>query len=125
MAQNQDTEIYKAIERLRLAMILPDKRELELLTATELTYGHSAGKVETRQEFIEAVLSGQSNFESIKISDLKIQELDNIAIVRHLLDGDTKDAGKAPGTVHLSILQVWKKEETFWKLVARQAVKVQ
>ena len=47
----------------------------------------------------------------------------NSAIVRHTLTADTNDSGK-PGKVQIKILGVWQQQGGSWKLLARQAVRV-
>ena len=115
-------ELLFATETLRLAMVSADKASLLQLTATNLSYGHSSGLVENQQQFIEKLVSGQSDFVSIDISEQQIELFKNTAIVRHTLKANTNDSGK-PGTVHLHIMQVWVKEKSGWLLVGRQAVK--
>lgn len=115
--------IEGAVEKLRLAMINADKSALEKLAADKLSYGHSSGKIEDKKAFIEAFVSGQSNFLDINITNQTIELTDNIAIVRHKLAGNVHDAGKEPATVNINVLLVWVKQGQDWKLLARQAFK--
>ncbi|WP_153800532.1 nuclear transport factor 2 family protein [Foetidibacter luteolus] len=123
-AQSQDeTLVAAAVETLRKAMVDADKTALEAITAEGLSYGHSSGKIENRQEFVEALVSGKSDFVTINLSEQTIKIVNDAAIVRHKLDAENNDGGK-PGTVSLYILLVWQKQNSQWKLLARQAVKV-
>jgi len=123
-AQSKDeTAVAAAVESLRKAMVDPNKAALENLTAAELSYGHSSGKVQTKAEFIEALTGGSSDFVSIDLTDQTIKLAGNTAIVRHTLSAATNDGGK-PGTVKLGILTIWQKQKGQWKLLARQAVKL-
>jgi hypothetical protein len=119
-----ETEVAAAVESLRKAMVDADKATLEKITATELSYGHSSGKVEDRAAFINALVSGQSDFLDITLTEQTITIKDKVALVRHKLSGNTNDPGKGPGTVSLGILLVWVKEKSDWKLMARQAFKL-
>jgi hypothetical protein len=112
-----------AVESLRKAMVDPDKAVLDKLTAEELSYGHSTGAVQSKQEFIEALTSGKSDFVSIDLTEQTVKIAGNAAIVRHILSGATNDGGK-PGVVKLSVLMVWQERNGEWKLLARQAVKI-
>lgn len=116
-------EVEKATEQLRLLMLTPDQKGLESITHEELTYGHSGGKVESRKEFIETLVSGRSDFRKIDLKDQKITVAGNTAVVRHTLEADTFDGGVA-GSIRLHIVLVWAKEKNTWKLLARQAVKL-
>lgn len=116
-------EVAAVVESLRKAMVDADQNTLEKLLASELSYGHSGGKVEAKSSFMEALASGKSDFVTLTISDQTITVTDNTAIVRHHLSGDTNDGGKT-NTINLSILLVWQKQNGEWKLLARQAVKI-
>ncbi len=126
LAQNQKVnEVADAVEQLRVAMIKADKAALENLAAGKLSYGHSSGAVDDKKTFVEKIVSGQSVFESIDLSEQTISVSGNVAVVRHLLFAKTNDAGKGPGEVKLKILLVWQKQKkNGWKLLARQAVRV-
>jgi hypothetical protein len=115
--------VAAAVESLRKAMVDPDKAVLDKLTAEELSYGHSNGLIQTKQEFIDALTSGKSDFVSIDLTDQTIKIAGDNAIVRHTLSGVTNDGGK-PGTTKLYVLQVWRMAHGEWKLLARQAAKV-
>jgi hypothetical protein len=117
-----EKKVAEATEHLRKAMINADKLELERLTSDKLSYGHSGGHVEGKQEFVEKIISGKSDFVTIDQTDQTISISKKTAIVRHKLNATTNDSGK-PGEVHLSVLLIWQKQKGQWKLLARQAVK--
>lgn len=124
-AQEKDEPAITAIvESFRKALIDPDKPTLDRLTLDQLTYGHSSGLIQNKSEFEEALLSGKSDFVSIDLSQQTIMVVGNTAWVRHTLTAVTNDGGNA-GTTHLSVLLVWMKVKGQWRLLARQAVKVQ
>ena len=122
-AQNKQMEEIKSVdESLRLALISGNREQLMHLTSADLTYGHSSGKIQNQKEFVEQIVSGQSDFVSIDITNEQITLYKNTAIVRHSLSAETNDGGKA-GTVKLYVLLVWVKQNNSWQLAARQAVK--
>jgi ketosteroid isomerase-like protein len=122
-SQSKDeTQVAAAIENLRKAMVDADKSVLEKLTAEKLSYGHSSGKIETKREFVDAIVNGVSDFTSIELSNQTISVSGKTAIVRHLFTATTNDNGKT-GNVKINILLVWQKQKGGWKLLARQAVR--
>lgn len=123
VAGSPQEEVEKATEQLRVLMITPDQKGLESITHEELTYGHSSGKVESRKEFIETLVTGKSDFRKIELKDQKISVAGETAVVRHTLEAETFDGG-VPGKIRLHIVLVWAKEKKTWKLLARQAVKL-
>lgn len=122
-AQKNEKGVAEAVEKLRKAMIDPTEANLTALVSDKLTYGHSAGKVEDKAEFIRALVSNESDFKTIDLTDQTISIVDNTALVRHVLTAVTANKG-VPATAHISILLVWVYQKGDWKLVARQAVKV-
>lgn len=122
-----DCEVDKvkmASEQLRVAMIAPDKEKLEFLTSEKLSYGHSSGTIEDKKTFVKSLVTGGSNFLDIDISGQSIDMLGDTSIVRHTLLGDLHNKGKDPYKITLKVLQIWKKIDGEWKLLARQAVKI-
>ncbi|RYZ94623.1 MAG: nuclear transport factor 2 family protein, partial [Sphingobacteriaceae bacterium] len=112
------------VDNLYKAMCNADETVLEELVSEKISYGHSSGKVESKQAFITAITSGESDFVSINITNQNIVTQNNTAIVRHVLEASTNDKGKGPGNVKLAILLVCAKQGGSWKLLARQAVKI-
>ena len=115
--------VAAAAEKLRVAMIDPTPAALTALVADDLSYGHSGGRVDTKESFIGDLIAGKSDFVTIAITDQTIKVVGDTAIVRHTLTADTNDSGK-PGKVQIKILGVWQQQGGQWKLLARQAVRV-
>ncbi len=120
---NTEKKVAERVESLRQAMESADGISLKELTAEKLSYGHSAGYVEGRDEFIRKLTSGENDFVTIALSNQSISISGNAAIVRHRLDAKTLDGGK-PNEIKLLVLMVWQKKGKEWKLLARQAVKI-
>lgn len=120
----QEKAVANAVEQLRKAMVDADSLMLEKLTSPQLSYGHSGGALDDKTVFMQKIVSGKSDFVSIELPGQTISVSKNTAIVRHKLNAVTNDGGK-PGEVHLAVLLVWQKLHGQWKLLARQAVKVQ
>lgn len=121
--KTEEDNVKGAVEALRKAMVDADKSALESLAAEDLTYGHSSGQLENKQEFVDKIVSGKSDFTSINLEDQTVKVTGDVAIVRHKLRGETNNAG-TPGKVNLGVLLVWQKQNGKWKLLARQAVKI-
>jgi len=118
-----ELKVAATVEKLRLAMVSGERAGLEELASTDLSYGHSSGKIEDKAAFVESIASGKSDFVTIDFKDQTIKVTGKTAIVRHQLHAKTNDGGK-PGEVHLGILLVLQKEGKTWKLLGRQAFKL-
>ncbi|GAB3916753.1 nuclear transport factor 2 family protein [Larkinella terrae] len=121
--KDEKQAVEQAVEKLRKAIIDADQATLDALTSDQLTYGHSAGLLEDKAAFIKALVTKESDFVTIDLTDQTISIVDNTAWVRHKMGGTTNNKGVA-GTVKLSVLLVWIKQKGDWKLLARQAVKI-
>jgi ketosteroid isomerase-like protein len=124
-AQTSDeVAVVQAVEAFRNAMLKADRGQFEALCADQLSYGHSAGRVETKAQFIDAATSGRSVWKFITLTDQSHHIVGNTAIVRHMLTGETERDGK-PNPVKIGVLMVWHKPDDAWKLLARQAYRLE
>jgi len=117
----KESAVLAAVEAWRKAIIAADKSALEKVTAAELSYGHSSGRLENKAEFIEALVSGKSSFSAIELEGQTVNVVDKIAIVRHVFNGTRRKEGDK---VKLFNLTIWLQQQDQWKLVARQAAKL-
>jgi ketosteroid isomerase-like protein len=125
VAQSSDeAAVNQAVEAFRNAILKADRGQFEALTANQLSYGHSAGRIENKAEFIDAATSGRSRWKFITLTDQTTQIVGDTAIVRHTLTGETERDGKA-NPVKIGVLMVWHKQDGNWKLLARQAVRLE
>lgn len=124
-AQSADqAQVGQAVEALTRAMIAVDRPQLEALTHARLSYGHSAGRIEDKAQFIAYLESRQSAFRRIDLSEQTIDIVADEAIVRHLFTGETVSPAGQVTPVRIGVLQVWTKEGDRWRLLARQAYRL-
>ena len=122
--QSKDEKLVaETVESLRKAMIDGDRASLLALSHVNLSYGHSNGKVENQAQFVEAIASGNNNFETIDLTEQTINITGKSAVVRHHFKATTIIEGK-PSSANISVLQVYQKTGKKWLLLARQAVKI-
>lgn len=120
----EERAVAQAVAALNQAMIDVDRAKLEALTAPQLSYGHSAGRIENRTQFVDYLMSRQSAFRRIDLGDETVTVSGTAAIVRHLLTGETVNPAGQVTPVRIGVLQVWQKQGADWKLLARQAYRV-
>ena len=119
----QKSGVEDAVNQLVKLMVSPDSMALDKIILSNLSYGHSGGKIQTKQEFMHSLLSGESDFVDINLTDQSVIVQNKTALVRHTLNAKTNDKN-VPGNVKLYILLIWSKEKSGWKLLGRQAVKL-
>jgi Domain of unknown function (DUF4440) len=118
-----EKKLVKNIETFHRAMIDANRSTLENLVTTDLSYGHSNAKVENKTEFVEVIVSGKNDFKSITISGQSISIAGNVAIVRHIFNGEILIDGNMV-TPKIGVMMVWVKQKQTWQLLARQAFKI-
>ena len=119
----EEAAVNQAVEALRQAMVAADKAKLESLVADQLSYGHSAGVVETKAQFVQVIAEKKTIYKEINLLEPSTAVVGNNAIVRHVFTAETEAGGKA-ASAKVGVLQVWQKQDGGWKLLARQAFRL-
>jgi hypothetical protein len=118
-----EAAVAQSVETLRKALLEPDKAKLAQVTSDQVSYGHSDGRVQTKEQFINGVMTRKQVVKSLAIPDLKLSVVGNAAIVRHIYMAESELDGKAT-TTKIGALQVWQKQDGTWKLLARQGFRL-
>ena len=120
----QEKELTDAIEIFKKGVVDADKNLLESVTAENLVYGHSSGKVQNKAEFVAEIVSGQPlDYVSVETADQTIAVSGDVAIVRHVYSAETMSNG-TPGKLKIGNMMIWQNQHGKWKLLARQAYKL-
>lgn len=123
-AQSADeAAVARADAALAKAITTVDKAQLENVTWPELSYGHSAGRIENKAQFVEALVSKKSVITSIDSSKVTTSVVGDIAIVRSHMSLMVASTG-TPTRTELEAVMVWQKRNGEWKLLVRQAYKI-
>ena len=62
-----EAAVKQNVEALREALLKADKAQLERLTADQLSYGHSDGRVQNKAEFIDGVMTRKATVKSTQL----------------------------------------------------------
>lgn len=124
-AQQTDAGVTKAMSTLNAAIKSADPQQLDRIAIPELTYGHSNGRLETKAQFIDALVQKRSVFKTLDVSKQTIHMQGDTAVVRNHISADT-DPGAKGAIVHVEIdvIYIWRFIAGEWKLIARQAYKL-
>jgi ketosteroid isomerase-like protein len=120
-----EKEVAATVEKIRVAIEKADKAALEELAADQLVYAHSNGRVQDKADFIKEILDPAAiDYTSITMTDQTIRVIGNTAVVRHIYSAETMTGGK-PGSLKIGNMFVLQKQKKNWKLIARQAYRLQ
>jgi len=120
---SDEAAVTENVEVLRKALLEGDKAKLEQVASTQISYGHSDGRVETKEQFIKGVMTRKQVVKSLAFPELKVAVVGNAAIARHIYLAESELEGK-PTTTRIGALQVWQKQDGGWKLLARQGFRL-
>ena len=119
----EESVVKEAVDILRAGILEADRSKLSRVSADQISYGHSDGRVETKEQFINGVLTRKQVVKSLAFPDLKVSVVGPSAVVRHIYLAESELDGKAT-TTRIGALQVWHKQEGGWRLLARQGFRL-
>ena len=124
-AQAADEQMpAETVEAFRKAMIASDHGAFDALCAAQLSYGHSTGKIQTKEEFIAHATRGKAKWKALEFANVRNTVAGPNAISRFTLNGELESDGKVT-PIGIGVLMVWQKQGNAWKLLARQGFKTE
>src|ERR1700674_3360860 len=85
-----EAAVAQSIETLRKAILEADKAKLDQVAAAQISYGHSDGRVENKEQFINGVVTRKQVVKSLTFPELKVSVVGNAAIARHIYLGESE-----------------------------------
>jgi hypothetical protein len=116
------TEIMMKMLSLKNSLLNKDSVSLSALLADDVTYGHTNGLLQTKQQLIHDVMTGVQDYKSITPGQMDIRVYGNTAVVVMSSEVNMIFGGK-PLDLQMSVTLTWVKMNSAWRLVARQSVK--
>lgn len=120
---DEATELTAVEQRFSQALLRADWKMVEEIEADDLVFTNADGTVTHKSDDVGGLQSGDAKFESIEMSDVKVQGLGDVAVVTGKLveRGRYKDADVS-GTYRVT--DVWAKRNGRWQLVAGQEARI-
>ena len=113
--------VIAALDTWKEATLKKDRALFEKVYHPDLTYVHSSGMIENKQQAIEHVAGNpKSVYESVTISDTKVKVTGSLAVVT----AKVVIVQKGHDTNDLLGMFVWTKTPKGWQLIAREATKI-
>jgi len=122
-AQTDEAKLTTTIKAFHQALVKKNTVSINQQTDKALSYGHSNGWVETKNEMIKNLETGYIIYKSIKEDSLQISMNNNIANARFVGDYEVSLNGGNAVVYHLKVLEVWVKKGNRWILFGRQAIR--
>ncbi len=121
---NKEVEVWQRVELLNNTIFgTKDSMTLKDLVSEKVTYGHSGGNLEDKAAMVTKASLSPTTYNNAITGRGTIFFVNKTAVVRHTFRATSVDKGiETP--LNLGVLQVWAKESGKWRIVARQAVKI-
>lgn len=123
VAYGQTSFLKDAVARLDKALIEKDTATLKQLLHKNVTYGHSSGWVETKEDVIKDLASGKLVYHTIKSDSITWKTDASWASMRSRTKVEVS-LNNNRTELNLHILEVWLKTNKGWQLIARQSTKL-
>lgn len=105
------------------AMVEADIDRLDEILADELSYAHTTGWVETKEQFIQTVASGVLDYQAMVPRDTDVRIYGEIAVITGFCDLQGLLRGE-PVSLTIRFLDVSRRVGDAWQLVAWQSTRV-
>jgi hypothetical protein len=105
------------------AMLAADVPELERGLADTLSYGHSSGQVQGRQELIDEMRSGVRKYRALTTEDVVARAYGCAGVVTAKAHADVEFRGQ-PLSFNMRYTATYSRQHGRWLLVAYQSVKL-
>jgi ketosteroid isomerase-like protein len=106
----------EAVKTFRQATLAGDHAAFDALCAAQLSYGHSTGVIQTKEEFIDAAASGKLKWKTLEFANVRNTVAGPNAISRFTFNGEAEIDDKIM-PVSIGALMVWQKQGDTWKLL--------
>ena len=121
-AQTEEEKLISTMKEFHRALVQKNTVSINQQTEKSLSYGHSNGWVQNKNDIIKDFETGLISYQTYKEDSVQVSMSGNFANIRFIADINTTLRGNAISN-HLKVLEVWVKKGKRWLLFARQAVK--
>lgn len=117
-----EEKLKETLKQFHQDLVKKNTVSINQQTDKALSYGHSNGWVESKNEMIKNLETGYLSYQSFKEDSIGVSINANVASARFIAEISATLNGTA-SIFHLRVLEVWVKKGNRWVLFARQAVK--
>jgi ketosteroid isomerase-like protein len=118
-----EDDVKQAEKDFSAALTKGDFAAMDRLLASELSYTHSTGKVDTKTSYLASLKSGTQKYQAVDYEDIQAKVYGNTALIFAVAQIKSETAGKPSGS-HLRFLRVYVKKNGHWQMVAHESTKL-
>ncbi len=120
---DNDKALAKGKELESIVFGSKDSASLEPLFASSITYGHSSGKIQNREEAIQGIIHNQSTYAVTKEEPWTVKSYGDSISVKHIYRANETKGDGTVAPLNIMIETVWVKDGESMKMIRRQATK--
>jgi ketosteroid isomerase-like protein len=117
-------QVWKVEQRRVEALIMQDWRALEALLSEDLTYTHSNGATETKEQFLKALRTGAMEYFSLQHDEALVRVYGEAALLTGSTQARVRMGRGEPQDARLRFTMVYANEGGWWRLVAWQSTRL-
>jgi hypothetical protein len=118
-----EQEVMKAEQARVTALTQGDLAKLGEILADDLTYTHSSGRVDSKEQFLDSLKTGAVKYESMTHSNVKVSLYGSTAVMRGESDMKLQSGGR-PVAFRIRFLNVYVKKDGHWQMTAWQSTRL-
>lgn len=121
-AQTDEAKLIRTIKEFHKALVDGNTISVNQQTDKMLSYGHSNGWIQNKNEVINDLKSGHLDYLAFTEDSVVVNINGNLASAR-FIGGVEASMDDVKASYKLRVLEVWTKKSNRWLLFARQAIR--
>lgn len=122
-AQPAVISVLRADKARIAAMMAGDGEALARLMSDQLRFAHSDGRVESKADYVNNLMAGETAYADAKTSELETMQVSPDVVVILGVQEMKKRLGATWSEIKLRYLAVWRNENGTWRMVAWQSAR--
>lgn len=122
MAQTDEVKLTRTIREFHQALVDGNTISINQQTDKMLSYGHSNGWIQNKNEVINDLTNGKIDYLSFSEDSIQVHINGNLANALYIGAVEAVMGGNK-ASYKLRVLEVWTKKSNRWVLFARQAIR--
>jgi ketosteroid isomerase-like protein len=122
-AQPAVISVLRADKARVAAMMAGDGKALARLMSDQLRFAHSDGRVESKADYVNNLMAGETAYADAKTSELETMQVSPDVVVILGVQEMKKRLGATWSEIKLRYLAVWRNENGTWRMVAWQSAR--
>jgi ketosteroid isomerase-like protein len=119
--ESPEAPVLAAQETWRKAMLTKDAAAFDKVFHPQLSYGHSIGLIENKQQATDHVLKSTTIYKAVEVTETKVKLYGDTAVLTGKMHYEKHPKGAPVLHQHLVVLSIWVKTQRGWQMLARQS----